>query len=252
MHIRFPDAAAEEPDGGRAGSHASAGPSGAPAPALRLVARHQLAADGGAARYCMGLALSPDRQLLAAAQSSGRVELLAPGATGLAPVGALEAHGGPVTGLAFDPGAPHTLLSCGADGALHVWDARSGQAASRRAAPPWPARARRARAPPQAPRAEPGAARPAALARRSASRCTAWRRAGTCWPRAARAGCCSGTAAAASSAAASRTRTRRTSRRRAPRPAGPCARCGAARRRRDAAAGPAPGAIPPAGRGTPV
>jgi len=236
MHIRFPDAAAEEPDGGRAGSHASAGPSGAPAPALRLVARHQLAADGGAARYCMGLALSPDRQLLAA---------------GLAPVGALEAHGGPVTGLAFDPGAPHTLLSCGADGALHVWDARSGQAASRRAPPRWPARARGARSP-QAPRAEPGAARPAALARRSASRCTAWRRAGTCWPRAARAGCCSGTAAAASSAAASRTRTRRTSRRRAPRPAGPCARCGAARRRRDAAAGPAPGAIPPAGRGTPV
>ena len=129
MHIRFPDT--DEAAGGRNGSNAQASTS-QPAPAFRAsqpAARHQLGFDKKQGKgYCMGLALGSDGQLLAAAQSSGRVEVLAAGDASLVPVSAVEGHAGAVTGLVFDPCAPGVLLSCGLDGSLKTWDARTGHA----------------------------------------------------------------------------------------------------------------------------
>ena len=129
MHIRFPDT--DEAAHRRSGSNAQASTS-QPAPAFSAsqpAARHQLGADKKQGKgYCMGLALSSDGQLLAAAQSSGRIEVLAAGDASLVPVTALEGHTDAVTGLMFDPGAPDVLLSCGLDGSLMTWDARTGRA----------------------------------------------------------------------------------------------------------------------------
>ena len=129
MHIHFPDT--DEAAPGRSGSNAQASTS-QPAPAfsaLQPAARHQLGNDKKTGRgYCMGLALSSDGQLLAAAQSSGRIDVLAAGEASLVLVSALEGHTDAVTGLMFDPGAPSVLLSSGLDGSLKTWDARTGRA----------------------------------------------------------------------------------------------------------------------------
>lgn len=129
MHIRFPDT--DEAGRVRSGSIAQASTS-QPAPAFSAsqpATRHQLGVDRKQGKgYCMGLALSSDGQLLAAAQSSGRVEVLAAGDASLTPVCALEGHADAVTGLIFDPDAPGVLLSCGLDGSLKAWDARTGRA----------------------------------------------------------------------------------------------------------------------------
>lgn len=129
MHIRFPDT--EEGAHGRTGSNAQTSTS-QPAPAFSAsqpAARHQLGVVKGQGKgYCMGLALSCNGQLLAAAQSSGRIEVLAAGDASLVPASALEGHADAVTGLVFDPGAPGVLLSCGLDGSLKTWDARTGRA----------------------------------------------------------------------------------------------------------------------------
>ena len=128
MHMRFPDG----DEAVRAGGDAQAGPSGSAGAGtatrdLQPVARHQMNVEKRAQGYCMGLALSHDRQILAAAQSSGRIELLAPADAALECVFSLEGHTDAVTGLAFN-GESDLLFSCSTDGAICMWDARAGQA----------------------------------------------------------------------------------------------------------------------------